>query len=80
MRGFEPRTSCSQSRRANQAALHPVNLVFKPAFNAYSFREAAWTTILQWITFLADAFSRAPTTPGSAQEKVTSMGQVTAQA
>ena len=26
MAGFEPATSCSQSRRANQAALHPVIL------------------------------------------------------
>jgi hypothetical protein len=26
MAGFEPATSCSQSRRANQAALHPVAL------------------------------------------------------
>ncbi len=27
MAGFEPATSCSQSRRANQAALHPVALL-----------------------------------------------------
>jgi hypothetical protein len=26
MAGFEPATSCSQSRRANQAALHPVSV------------------------------------------------------
>ena len=32
MRGFEPRTSCSQSRRANQAALHPVFVPFYCAF------------------------------------------------
>ena len=29
--GFEPGTSCSQSRRANQAALHPVRCATCPA-------------------------------------------------
>ncbi len=29
VRGFEPPTSCSQSKRADQAALHPVIISFK---------------------------------------------------
>jgi hypothetical protein len=31
MAGFEPAASCSQSRRANQAALHPVCCALCPA-------------------------------------------------